>query len=352
MNTSDAVIIGGGLFGLSALRKLQEKGLNVLLLEKNSHVLLEASGNNHNRLHLGYHYLRSIDTAKQALDGFLSFLNEFSDAAVLGNKNYYAIAEKDSKCTPEFFEEFCLKVGIPYELTQDAFHLFSANSVQAVYSVPEPTIDLNILRNILLAKVNQNRIWLNSEVENIKEFHDNYVIELKLNQQIRSSRIINASYQNINKISALLDVDQFETVYEKVCIPIFQLDAPPIGLTVMDGPFCSIMPKGRDLNTFLLYHVTNSVLQNSISVDEISKDPASMDEIGKIYAKSKLFYPQIDRAKHLSTWEATRVIFKNPDDARLSQIKWSKNRRACSILSGKLATSIEISNHIYKHLFN
>lgn len=351
MKTYDAVIIGGGLFGLSILKRLQKRKLDVLLLEKNSNLFLEASGNNHNRLHLGYHYLRSIDTAKQALDGFLSFLHEFSDAAVLGNKNYYAIASENSKCTPEFFEEFCTRVGIPYESAEEAFSLFAKNKVQAVYSVPEPTIDLDILKKLLLQSVGIENIRVNCEVDSITENPNYYEIYENSNKVYRAHHVINASYKNINKFSSLLGIEPFDTVYEKVCIPIFHLDAPSIGLTVMDGPFCSIMPKGKNTHTFLLYHVTQSVLQSSLQLNTLTTELATEREINEIYTNSKIFYPQIKNAKHLSTWETTRVIFKNPDDARLSQIKWSTNKRACSILSGKLATSIEISNSISKTIF-
>ena len=44
-------------------------------------------------------------------------------------------------------------------------------------------------------------------------------------------------------------------------------DIEKIGITIMDGDFCSILPKGFDKNTFLLYHVKNSVIREVKDVE-------------------------------------------------------------------------------------
>ena len=37
-----------------------------------------------------------------------------------------------------------------------------------------------------------------------------------------------------------------------------------LGLTIMDGSFCSVMPKGNNKNEFLLYHPKYSVVSESL----------------------------------------------------------------------------------------
>ena len=63
-NSWDAVIIGGGFFGLSVALLLKERGLSVVVLEREKEPMLRASYNNQARVHGGYHYPRSLMTAK------------------------------------------------------------------------------------------------------------------------------------------------------------------------------------------------------------------------------------------------------------------------------------------------
>ena len=53
-----------------------------------------------------------------------------------------------------------------------------------------------------------------------------------------------------------------------------------IGLTIMDGPFCSVMPKGNNKNEFLLYHPKYSVVSESSknNLGEIDVDKAGDEE--------------------------------------------------------------------------
>ena len=43
-----------------------------------------------------------------------------------------------------------------------------------------------------------------------------------------------------------------------------------VGLTIMDGPFCSIMPRGNNKDEFLLYHPKYSVVSESKKLIDIS----------------------------------------------------------------------------------
>ena len=68
------LVIGAGLFGSSVAAILADKNVNIDLVEAEDDIMKLASRVNHNRIHLGYHYLRSIDTAEQSIEGLLSFL--------------------------------------------------------------------------------------------------------------------------------------------------------------------------------------------------------------------------------------------------------------------------------------
>ena len=69
----DVIVIGGGIFGCLTAIELSKKGLRVQLHEKNDQIMIGASLNNQNRLHLGYHYPRDLETASQCQKGFEAF---------------------------------------------------------------------------------------------------------------------------------------------------------------------------------------------------------------------------------------------------------------------------------------
>src|SRR3978361_1008030 len=106
------LIIGAGIFGTSVATVLAGENYEIDLVEAESDIMQLASRINHNRIHLGYHYLRSIQTAEQSIEGLLSFLFNYGKAVVHQLPNYYAIAKDGSKTTPAEFANFCNNVGI------------------------------------------------------------------------------------------------------------------------------------------------------------------------------------------------------------------------------------------------
>ena len=116
-------IIGAGLFGCAIGYELNRRGHDVTIIEQDNEIMQRASKCNHNRLHLGYHYPRSIETAKQSLDGLLTFLINYKEAIVSNFPNVYLVAKENSKVTAEEFIAFCEKVNISHIPTSlDCLH--------------------------------------------------------------------------------------------------------------------------------------------------------------------------------------------------------------------------------------
>ena len=59
-------IIGGGFYGCYIAKKIKEnfKDIKIEINEKNTDLIAEAGKNNQYRLHLGFHYPRSLQTIK------------------------------------------------------------------------------------------------------------------------------------------------------------------------------------------------------------------------------------------------------------------------------------------------
>ena len=86
-------IIGAGWFGChiaSEIIKLNK--FYIQIFEKNNEIFEEASTNNQNRLHLGFHYPRSKETRTQSKKGFKKFLGIYPFLCSKVKNNIYGIA--------------------------------------------------------------------------------------------------------------------------------------------------------------------------------------------------------------------------------------------------------------------
>ena len=70
-------IIGAGWFGCHIAHELIKEGHDIKVFEKEKKIFLNASGNNQNRLHQGFHYPRSEKTIKISKEGFIQFKKEY-----------------------------------------------------------------------------------------------------------------------------------------------------------------------------------------------------------------------------------------------------------------------------------
>ena len=75
-------VVGAGIFGVTAAWKLASLGHNVDLYEREKEILQAASGINQYRLHMGYHYPRSDETAMDSKIGAQVFQEEYGECII------------------------------------------------------------------------------------------------------------------------------------------------------------------------------------------------------------------------------------------------------------------------------
>ena len=61
-------------------------------------------------------------------------------------------------------------------------------------------------------------------------------------ETIFAEKVVNATYANLNEVNRLFGVRPRELRFEYCMIPIFKREHSDMGLTVMDGAYCTIMP--------------------------------------------------------------------------------------------------------------
>ncbi|HVW96657.1 MAG TPA: FAD-dependent oxidoreductase [Mucilaginibacter sp.] len=349
------LIIGAGIFGASAATIIADKNNEIDLIEAEGDIMQMASRVNHNRIHLGYHYLRSIQTAEQSMEGLLSFLFNYGKAVIHQLPNYYAIAKEGSKTTPAEFLNFCDNVGIGYDSEYPDKKFLDPDKIEECFKVPEPVWDYDKLKKIIKQNLRKSKVNLifNARCTGLKKLANGMFEAEYNNQKTKYDIVINASYSGLNTINGFLGVGQKKLLFENVLIPVFNYKTPALGLTVMDGPFCSVMPRGSVKNEFLLYNVRESVIGSELSATRPDyKDDPTADKHSEqlIYDQSALFMPFLKAVNHRGYHRTTRVVYENSDDARLTELyTFPEVKNYFSILSGKVTTCIQVALEI-KHI--
>jgi len=356
MNSRKRVlVIGGGIFGLTIAAELGVHGHNVVVLEKLYDVMREASMANQNRIHLGYHYPRSVATARESLEGLASFKEVYGNAIVSDFTKYYAIAKHGSKSTAKEFERFCQQLNLPLEPAWPPEGILNEDLVDACWMVPETIFDFHEMRQIAiqrLVRCDSIRMIRNIWPVGI-EVGPPHKVSLSDGRTIECDAIINATYAGLGDVKRLIGVAPDPYQFELCVMPILEMDNPPprFGITIMDGPFCSLMPKGREHGRFILYHVVHSVLQSATANFCPTWAPIEGFVELRLMEACQEYYPIIARMRYRESWITTRVVIPNrdKDDARPTMLL-RHEPEVYSVFSGKLTTCVEVARNLLKVL--
>ena len=113
-STPRVAVIGAGVIGCTvAWRIRQALGFDVDLYERRHDILLETSAGTSNRLHYGYQYARSAETATSLREYHQQF-QEVYGPCIVPSANYYGVAD-DSAISPAQYLDFCDRCDLPLE---------------------------------------------------------------------------------------------------------------------------------------------------------------------------------------------------------------------------------------------
>lgn len=247
----DTIIIGGGIFGAYAAIYLAKRGHKVCIIEKENDLLKKASIVNQARLHSGYHYPRSVATARMSDDNKIRFTTEHEQFINFAFEKYYAIDRFSSFTDGQQFERFCEYIHIKCERIRQ-HPLFNFNRIDALYATTEYSFDPILIAEYYKNKLKEEKnitIFISSQIYSAETAGQKWLIEgnsLAVGSwQLSSDQVINATYSGSNGINRLFGVPDIQLMHE--ISEIAFVTSPQVnnlGLTVMDGPFGSIMPYG------------------------------------------------------------------------------------------------------------
>ncbi len=363
----DRIIIGAGLYGLYAALFCAKRGQSVLLLEADEAAMSRATYVNQARVHLGYHYPRSISTALKTREYFDRFNEDYGFCVLSSFQQIYATSQNFSFTNAAQFVKFCNDAGIPCDrLNENAY--FKEGMCDGAFLTTEYTYDAILLRDYFvkeLARYKDVTVQYNAHITAIQNTGSTYKIQYN-GVQAESAFVLNATYASCNQIHKLIDAQPFGIKYELCEIILCNVSdkLKNIGLTVMDGPFFSIMPFGKTglhslTSVTFTPHITSYETTPVFDCQKKSGGYCSSDRLGNCNScpvKPQSAWPYMSNLarKYMKDefgFQYERSLFSmkpilkasEVDDSRPTVIKCHSNEPTfVSVLSGKISTVYDL----------
>lgn len=250
----DIVIIGGGFYGCKIALHFKQKGKKVLVIEKEHDIMLRASFNNQARVHNGYHYPRAFMTAESSHRNYEKFVTEFSPAVKFHFLMTYAIA-KGSKTDAKTFQKLYKKIGAPlHPAKKSVIKLLNTKLIEKAFTVEERVFDGNLLREIIRQRLLDEEIPVMTDTQ--VAYVTEKVVHLSNNRKIKTKRIINCTYANINNLLKASRLPKIASRIENTTMALIKVPRvfSNLGVTIMDGDFFAVMPFPA-FNLHTIHHV-------------------------------------------------------------------------------------------------
>ena len=337
-----ALVVGGGIFGTTSAVALANNGYQVELHEELEDVMMAASDINQYRLHKGYHYPRSKETAQECLKGLYTFKRKYERSVVNGDiEHYYAISSRDSKVTPSQYLEFLNEMDLPYKKVEPV------KSTDITIKVEEELFD-----NYKLYEAVRDKLW-SSGVEVLKN-------KTTTKDDFKGfDVVVIATYAKLNQLLDNKKEYQFE-VCEK---PVVRLPRKYRGksIVIMDGPFMCLDPYGQ--RNHVLGNVVHAIHETNVGEEPIVSDELKQylnkgviekpkhTNIDKFIETGKIFFEDFHKLKHIGSMYTIRTVLKNRDhdDARPTLVN-HEGGNVYSLFSGKIDTCVDSANELIRML--
>lgn len=333
-------VVGGGIFGATAALFAARAGHDVSLYEKLDSLLKAASGINQYRLHRGYHYPRSRDTAKAAMHAEASFQKEFQEAVIQNGDHYYAIAKEKSFVTGDDFIKFCESLSLGF--TKEPFGSFvSPDTVELFLKVQEAWFDPLILKKTIEEKLFDAKVKIHLRTSVTQEDLDGY------------EKVIVATYANLNEV--VPDIGAAQEYQFEICEkPVVQMpeNFDLSGIVVMDGPFMCVDPFGST-GQFVLGNVVHAIHSSNIGLlpeipetlknlmnQGVVKNPP-ITHFDKFIEHGARYIPMLGNAKHVGSMFTVRTVLPKQEktDARPTLVT-AIDEKYIRIFSGKIGNCV------------
>lgn len=348
---SRAIVIGGGFYGASIALYLKRSRRvpDVVLLERAPHLLTRSSFTNQARVHSGMHYPRSGTTARRSAVNAPRFEADYGASVFRDFTKLYAVPRTGSLVTPRQMERFGIEIGADIAAAPPALAaLFDPARIAATYVVTEHVFDADHLRTTMIDRLAESGVDVQTgcDVTAVESSATGVRLRYELDGQsgeITADVAFNCTYSRIQHL--LGNAPPLAVRHE---ISEMILVEPPaalseIGVTVMDGPFFSLMPfPARGLHSLSHVRYTpHMAWQEDGEIDPYAKLAAHHCEsrADRMIRDAARYLPAMRFAKpHSSMFEVKTVpTDRDHDDGRpILFHRDEQHGRLLSILGGKI----------------
>lgn len=351
----DAVVIGGGFYGAAIAVYLarQRRFGRVLLVEREAALLRRASYNNQARVHNGYHYPRSFTTAYRSRINLPNFVRDWPQAVRSDFTKLYAIARRNSKVTSRQFERFCREIGAVFEpATPQQCALFEPRLIDSVYQVQEFAFDSTRLAAWAVRELEECGVEVRTGVRAGAVLRgENGLLQVALDDAagpaglVQAPFVFNCTYSGLNQLGGDFPGVRTGLKHEVTEMALMKLPEPliDVGVTLMDGPFFSIMPfPARGLHTLSHVRYTPHMHWQDSNGDDPYRRLAAYPRdtrVERMVRDASRYLPSLRQATYAdSLYEVKTVLVKNEsDDGRPILFERHATLSGCySILGGKI----------------
>lgn len=328
-------IIGAGWMGSHIGSVISAKGCETTIFEINNRIFSGMSGYNTNRLHMGYHYPRSVITRKQSLEGYESFIKKYPNLYKNVNNNYIAIASKKSLINFYDYKKIMIKSGLKIKETNEINNQLI--NVQGVIKSPEglilhekaAKIFLKKIKKILKLNKTPKKIFLKKNSIYLDNIKYDWVIDCSA-LQWRKNNIFNISFE------------------PRVTF-IYKSKIKDFALMVMDGNFFTLYPYKNNMYTLGSVKYSRFRKFKNLKDAKMFYKKIKINEIINRKNKSEKvvlnFYPDFKKNfSYFSYYKSMTTVFNSKKDSRPTLI--NKNKRLITVLGGKIDTIFEAEKKI------
>lgn len=362
MNNPKIAVIGGGILGISCALELSTVG-EVTVFEQEQDIMMWGTYGNQYRHHLGYHYPRSPETVEQCLKPQADFLSLWKEAVISDFISYYAIAQSGSRVSEQEFLDFCDNMGLPHKIGYpDDLNLLNRQAVGLCIETAEGIYDFLRLKNLAKDKLVKQSVILklgNKIVDGkIDAINHKKSLHIKTTEGEREEifdYVIGAMYANHNLFGQWFgfDLPAIELRLKEVVIVKLPI-SKRVGITIMDGPFSTIVPMA-ETGCWTLGDVPRSVHEKTITTGGVPWTLTEMEYYQTRFEDMKIanrFYiPILSQAEYVKSMFTVLPILPDSDktDRRLTTVH-NYGQGCWSVFEGKIVTCVTAAKEVKKQL--
>jgi hypothetical protein len=332
------VIVGAGWYGCHIASLLVKNNKEILIIDKANDFFTGSSSKNQNRLHLGFHYPRSMETIHECKYGYEQFVKKYNQLiSHIPNNNYY-ISKTLSKINIQEFIKKIDEAGLDYtSLATDRTGPLNLKGLEDhCFNTREMYIDhrkaTRHFKDTLSKYLHKCPDKVFSSIYSIKEY-------LGLDN---SDILINCTYNQLNAI-------EYEK-YELYISLIYKIDIDIFAITIMDGPFFSIYPYDIENKLYTVTSVEHGVIYSGESLIDASINHGQFTEIREKI--ERLLDEYIDHWRTHFIYEGYNLSWKTKAETTTDDrsVRINRDGNVINIYGGKITGIFNAEKYIEKVL--